>query len=149
MDSLGFTPDSAWVTVTGSDEWRTAYWEIENIKFLGVNQAPQAAARFSVSDKVYFTSVRYAVIRPCGPQAGVNLLEECKPVDIQLEFTFDSTTGLRLSWPMGTGNGVVQETTDLTTAEWSPVVDTPQEVDGFYVLEISPGAESRFYRLMQ
>jgi hypothetical protein len=149
MDSLGFTPDSAWITVTGSDAWRTAYWEIENIKFLGVNQAPQAAARFSLSDKIFFTSVRYAVIRPCGPQAGVNLLEACKPVDIQLEFAFDPVAGLRLSWPIGSGGGVVQETADLATGEWSAVVDVPQESDGFYILELSPGAESRFYRLVQ
>lgn len=51
------------------------------MKFNGVNQGPQAAARFvtSAGGKIFFTRVRYAVIRPCGPEAGVNLLEDCKP----------------------------------------------------------------------
>jgi hypothetical protein len=59
-----------------------AYFEIPEIKFQGVNQGPQAAARFALSGKIFFTRVQYAVIRPCGTDAGVNLLEDCEaPVE--------------------------------------------------------------------
>src|SRR5687767_1502625 len=50
------------------------------MKFQGVNQGPQAAARFVFSGKVFFSRVRYAVIRPCGPLAHEHLLENCAEV---------------------------------------------------------------------
>jgi len=40
------------------DAWRNAYFEIPEIKFQGVNQGPQAAARFALSGKVFFTRVQ-------------------------------------------------------------------------------------------
>ena len=63
----------------GSDRWVDSYVEIPNLKFEGVNQGPQAAARFALEGKIFFSRVRYAVIRPCGPKAGANLLDSCKP----------------------------------------------------------------------
>lgn len=147
--TLGFTPGNSAVTLQGTDEWRTAYWEIERIKFNGVNQGPQAAARFWFSDgaKVFVTKVQYAVIRPCGPSAGVNLLEDCKPVEVQLEVGFDTATGIRVAWPVSVQNAVLQETADLTTPEWSPVLETPEEIDGSYVIQVPVSEESRYYRL--
>jgi hypothetical protein len=65
------------VALEGTDKWREAYFEIPDMKFNGVNQGPQAAARFAFTGKIFFTRVRYAVIRPCGPKAGENLLEAC------------------------------------------------------------------------
>src|SRR4029079_13062719 len=67
--NFGFTPDTDYVSLEGTDQWRTAYWELTGVKFNGVNQAPQAAARFVLSDKIHVTRVRYGVIRPCGPKA--------------------------------------------------------------------------------
>ncbi|HVR74993.1 MAG TPA: dockerin type I repeat-containing protein [Planctomycetota bacterium] len=78
--TFGFTSPAIAVTLEGTDAWREAYFEIPDMKFQGVNQGPQAAARFVFSGKVFFTRVRYAVIRPCGPQAGENILENCAPV---------------------------------------------------------------------
>ncbi|MGK0189881.1 MAG: hypothetical protein ACI9R3_005700 [Verrucomicrobiales bacterium] len=77
VEGFAFLPDSANVFIEGTDTWREAYFEIPDVKFSGVNQGPQAAARFVMSDKVHFSRVRYAVIRDCGPTAGVNLLEDC------------------------------------------------------------------------
>src|SRR6185436_17277514 len=47
---LAFTSPNIAVPLQGSNTWRTAYFEIPDMKFLGVNQGPQAAARFVVSD---------------------------------------------------------------------------------------------------
>lgn len=65
------------VFLEGTDTWAEAYFEIPDIKFSGVNQGPQAAARFTSSDKIHISRVRYAVIRECGPTAGENPLENC------------------------------------------------------------------------
>ncbi|MCZ6795967.1 MAG: hypothetical protein O7J95_20355 [Planctomycetota bacterium] len=78
--TLGFASPGIAVSLEGTDEWRDAYWEIPEIKFNGVNQGPQAAARFVLNGKIFVTRVQYAVIRPCGPSAGVNRLEECNPI---------------------------------------------------------------------
>lgn len=75
--TFAFTDPSIAVALEGTDAWREAYFEIPDVKFYGVNQGPQAAARFVLSGKIFFTRVRYAVIRPCGPWADVNLLEDC------------------------------------------------------------------------
>jgi hypothetical protein len=76
--TFGFTDGGIAHMLVGSDTWRNAYFEIPEIKFNGVNQGPQAAARFALSGKIFFTRVQYAVIRPCGPNQDVNLLEDCK-----------------------------------------------------------------------
>src|SRR5690606_13431112 len=78
--TLAFPPSSIAKVLQGSGEWRQAYWEIPDMKFLGVNQGPQAAARFVATAKIFVSAVRYGVIRTCGPDAGVNPLEDCKPV---------------------------------------------------------------------
>src|SRR5207247_1222207 len=77
--TFAFTTADIAVPLEGTDAWRDAYFEIPDVKFNGVNQGPQAAARFVTSGQIHFTRLRYAVIRPCGPMAGVNLLEGCKP----------------------------------------------------------------------
>jgi hypothetical protein len=43
-------------------------------------QSTPGCGAFVLSDKI-FSRVRYAVIRPCGPKAGVNLLADCKPAE--------------------------------------------------------------------
>ena len=59
LTTFGFTPDDEVITLEGSDQWKEAYFEIPEIKFNGVNQGPQAAARFVLSDKIHFTRIRY------------------------------------------------------------------------------------------
>jgi len=67
------------IILQGSNTWREAYWEIGRITFDGVNQHP-AATRFATefgadtTKKIHISRVRYAVIRDCGTNAGVNLL---------------------------------------------------------------------------
>jgi hypothetical protein len=148
VETFGFVPDSAALVLQGTDTWRTGYWEIADIKFSGVNQPPQAAARFTVSDKIHVASVKYAVIRPCGPSEGINDLEACKPppdISLQVELTADQ---LQLAWPVTAESYVLQETDVLTDdTEWSPVIGTPVQVDDNYLLQVPTSGTARYYRL--
>jgi hypothetical protein len=77
------------VRLQGSDRWLDAYFEIPDANFAGVNQGPQSLVRYHTtpatngvpaSGFVHVTRVRYAIIRPCGPYAGVNNLQTNKPL---------------------------------------------------------------------
>jgi hypothetical protein len=147
--TFGFTPDSDFVVLEGTGQWREAYWEITDVKFNGVNQGPQAAARFVVSDKIFVTRVRYGVIRPCGPNADKNPLEECKPVtDITVSATVTNSQFV-ITWPTQPDGFVLQETPSLTAPQWSPVVTAPEQQGDVYKVTIPIDANSKFFRLMR
>jgi len=147
--TLAFPDNSYLVTLEGTDTWRTAYWEIPDMKFNGVNQGPQAAARFTVSDKVFFTSVKYAVIRPCGPNAGVNLLESCKPV-LEVPLAIERVgTNVTLSWPAAATGFAVQGTSSLAAPDWA-VVNATVEVSGDRnVVTLPTSGATMFLRLVK
>ncbi|MDP8246002.1 MAG: hypothetical protein P9L94_18105 [Candidatus Hinthialibacter antarcticus] len=77
-NAFTFFPSELRTTIEGTDTWQTAAFLIEDMNFSGVNQGPQAAARFWFSDNgaVHISRIRYAVIRPVGVNAGVDLLAE-------------------------------------------------------------------------
>ncbi|MBM3880472.1 MAG: hypothetical protein FJ387_12280 [Verrucomicrobia bacterium] len=141
------TPDSFFVVIEGTDQWREAYWEIADMKFNGVNQGPQAAARFTLNDKIFFTRIRYAVIRPCGPLAGVNLLEECKPLtEVPLGIARDGNN-VRLSWPARAEGFALEQTSALVPAEWLPVATAPEVQGDLLVVTLPIESGTRYYRL--
>ena len=141
--TFAFTSPALEVALEGTDKWRDAYFELPNVKFNGVNQGPQAAARFYVSDKVFFTRVRYAVIRPCGPTANVNLLAECKNPTLSLS---TETAQLKLRWPL-TYTGFRLEASDsLSLPNWAQVAD-PAVIDGTDFVITQPVTSPVFYRL--
>ena len=144
LTGFAFTPANIAVTLQGTDRWRDAYFEIPDMKFLGVNQGPQAAARFVVSGKIYFSRVRYAVIRPCGPLAGVNWLAECKPPTLSI--ARDGTTDIRLSWITEVEGWVLEMTDNLGTLNWTTVADAPV-VDGNERTLVLPATGTAFFRL--
>lgn len=76
-----FVPTVARVTLEGTDAWKVVAWQINDMNFTGVNQGPQAAARFafSTTGAVHISRVRYAVIRPKGKNAGVDMLSDLTP----------------------------------------------------------------------
>lgn len=88
MGTLGFKwyPEDQRATLEGTDTWRTAAWQINDMNFTGVNVGPQGAARFWFSDNgaIYISRVRYAVIRPVGENAGVDPLEDVPLTDVEL-----------------------------------------------------------------
>jgi hypothetical protein len=136
------TPDVE-VALEGTDRWREAYFELPNVKFNGVNQGPQAAARFYVSDKVFFSRVRYAVIRPCGPNAGVNQLTACKSPSLQVALN----AGLvQLRWPWSYTGFHLERSDSLDAPNWAPVLDAAT-LDGTDFLVTQPAAAGAFFRL--
>ena len=145
--TLAFTPGNVAAVLEGSGEWRKAYWEITNMKFNGVNQGPQAAARFVTSGKIAVTQLRYAIIRPCGPNAGKNLLADCKPVtDVTLTAARTADGKLRLSWPASATSYSLQTAASLG-GSWQAVADAPTVVGDQSVVEVTPAGSAGFYRL--
>jgi hypothetical protein len=148
--AITFTPGSIAVPLEGTGKWRDAYFEIPDMKFDGVNQGPQAAARFvSLGGQVSFTRVRYAVIRPCGPNAGVNLLADCKPADLPLiGISRTADAKIRLAWPTSAVGFSLQETLSLAPPAWTAVATAPVVENNENVV-IQPINGTRFYRLMK
>lgn len=150
IQTLGFTPESFFVTLAGSGGWKDAYWEITDMKFNGVNQGPQAAARFTTRDagavqaKIAVTSLRYGVIRPCGPLAGVNPLEGCKPVSLGIEA---AGTNIKLSWPVTAVGYQVQTTPSLVSPQWTVTNATVEVVNGRNVVTLPTGQGTQFFRV--
>ncbi len=146
--TFAFTPESAAIVLEGSGEWRDAYWELPNVKFNGVNQGPQAAARFTSSGKVAVTRLRYAVIRPCGPKAGENLLAECKPpADVSLAASRAADGKVVLRWPASAEGFVLQSVASMGGV-WENLTDAPVVEGDQLTVTITVGtAGSRFYRL--
>lgn len=133
------------IVLQGTDKWRDAYWEIGTIKFSGVNQGPQAAARFSMDAdaRIYVTRVRYAVIRPCGSNAGRNLLDVEKPL---LAIAPDPA-GLRLSWPYRAPQNILQAA-DVLSQPWAAFTNTlaidDKETNS---VKFAPSKNTQFFRL--
>jgi hypothetical protein len=147
--SLAFVPASANVVLEGTDQWREAYFEIPDMKFIGVNQGPQAAARFVFSGKVNFTRVRYAVIRPCGPSAGVNLLEDCKPQDAPALAVARAEEGMiRLTWPAAAAGLRLQTAENLSQPNWQPVAGEPVVEGDLNVWVQEATGTAGFFRLI-
>lgn len=139
------SPDAA-VRLQGTDKWRDAYFELTDVKFAGVNQGPQAAARFVLSDKIHITRLRYAVIRPCGPDANVNLLADCKPpADVMLSATRNADGTIRISWPVSATGFKLQENGSLP-GTWTLVTTVPT-VDGANNVVTVTAAGTKFFRL--
>jgi hypothetical protein len=136
--TVGFGFEGAEIdhVLDGSGEWKDAYFEIPKIKFDGVNQGPQAAARFQFSDKVFFSRIRYGVIRPCGPFAGVNPLADCKPVPVEVAIGIVDT---------GDGSVTITWTGNLQGAD--NVDGDYSDVEGASPMTVTTGGEHRFYRV--
>ena len=144
--SFAFRPASQGTTLQGSGRWLDSYFEIPDVKFIGVNQAPQAAARFVVDGKIAISRVRYAVIRECGPRAGVNALESAKPT-LHLDRTGPGT--LQFRWIAGQ-NWRLESSDSLAPDTWQPVEGAPVVETFENVLELPAGETvARFYRLVK
>jgi hypothetical protein len=143
ITGFAFTLPSIAVVLQGTDRWREAYFELPDVKFLGVNQGPQAAARFFVSGKIYFSRVRYAVIRPCGPFAGVNRLAECRQPTLRIR---REGGDVRLSWTAAVEGWILETTDNLSTPNWAPVFDSPL-IEGDENVVLTPLMGTAFFRL--
>lgn len=135
------------IVLQGTGQWRDAYWEIGNIHLSGVNQGPQAAARFlmenpSDTQGICISRVRYAVIRHCGPTAGQNLLAD----PVQLTATLDAGQ-VRLSWPYRAPQAQLQGAPTLG-GPWNNVPGAPTVEGGDQsVVRLAPEGSSQFFRV--
>ncbi len=144
ITGFAFTSPTIAVALQGTDRWREAYFELPDVKFLGVNQGPQAAARFTVSGKIFFSRVRYAVIRPCGPLAGINRLAECQHPTLHIRR--EGADVVRLSWTAQVEGWILETTDNLSSPNWTPVLDL-QFVEGEENVVLTPLVGSSFFRL--
>jgi hypothetical protein len=143
VNTFAFTPANTAVVLQGTDQWHDAYFELPDVKFNGVNQGPQAAARFVASGKIFFSRVRYGVIRPCGPLAGQNPVAECDPVSLVIRYEGGN---VRLSWTSSLDTWTLESTTSLSVPNWQPVPGTPQVNGNERSLIVTTG-EGAFFRL--
>ncbi|MDA7632057.1 hypothetical protein N8778_04440 [Verrucomicrobia bacterium] len=149
LTTFGFTPEDYVTTLRGTGQWREAYFEIPEIKFNGVNQGPQAAARFVFTDKIFFTRIRYGIIRPCGPFAGINPLEACKPPEPPtLSIHRNESGGITVQWPDEAGTFQLESTGDITIDAWSPFPGDPTVDEGVSSVSTTV-AETTFFRLLE
>lgn len=148
--SFAFTAANIAVTLEGSGTWKDAYFELPDVKFNGVNQGPQAAARFALTGKVPVSRVRYAVIRPCGSNANMNALEGCKPVTNPLIGASRTANGkVRITWAAVAAGFVLQETGSLSNPDWKAVTAPVITEAATASVEIDSGTGARFYRLVK
>jgi hypothetical protein len=144
--TFAFPPADLAVKLQGTDKWRDAYFELSDVKLNGVNQGPQAAARFQLSDKIFVSRVRYGVIRPCGPTANVNPLVDCKPTVISLLATHLSDGGVRISWPIAATGFSLEQNDNATSVGWTTVATIPAIQQTENVVIVTPSGR-KFYRL--
>lgn len=133
-----------WVMLEGTGKWRDAYWEVDRMLFSGVNQAPQAAARIKCEGPVHVSRVRYAVIRTCGPNAGVNWLDQYRVKSLSV--SPDTNGMVKLNWPNQEAQLTVQGSSDFST--WSIFAPTPTFPESEQVtVRLAPTNSSQFFRL--
>jgi hypothetical protein len=143
--------DSIAVTLTGSGKWLDAYFELPDANFAGVNQGPQSLVRYETTPVtngdpttgfVHVTRVRYAVIRPCGPYAGINLLQQYVP---QQPFFIGNGVTLTSSNLIVSWSGVASLVASPTlNGPWTNVVSTTNS----YTIPIPSLKAAEFYRLL-
>ncbi len=145
---FGFTAGTIAVALEGTDKWRNAYFELDDVKFSGVNQGPQAAARFFVGGKVFFSKVAYGVIRPFCPDGGLNPLADCKPKsDVSIGARAVAGGSIRIAWP-STAEGFVMEESDSVNGVWTISAHIASTEGAERVITLKPGTgTARFYRL--
>jgi hypothetical protein len=144
------------IILQGSNTWREAYWEIGRITFNSVNENPYAATRFQAdfgadtTKKIHISRVRYAVIRDCGTNAGVNLLAT-NFTPVKMAATPGANGLIKLSWPYHAPQALVQSVTTLGL----PWANFPGYNPGVATVEggetrtcnVTNSADSQFFRL--
>jgi hypothetical protein len=122
--------------------WRDAYFELPNVNFNGVNQGPQSLVRFQTTPAnaadpttgyVHVSRVRYDVVRPCGPNQGINVFQT-------LQVTNPSGNA-QVGW-FGTAT---LQSVDTITGTWTNLLSVTNALKNTY----SPATpkQAQFFRL--
>lgn len=145
--TFAFAPASMAVVLEGSGTWKDAYFELPDVKFLGVNQGPQAAARFAFTGKIAISRAAYAVIRPCGANAGKNRLEACKPVTNPVLKANLAAGKVRFEWPVAAVEFLLQSSSSLSPASWSNVPGAIRTEGNVIVMDLPADGAAKYFRL--
>ena len=135
-------PYNTRVTLEGTGLWRDAYFELPNVNFNGVNQGPQSLVRFQTTPAnaadpttgyVHVSRVRYDVVRPCGPNQGINVFQT-------LQVTNPSGNA-QVGW-FGTAT---LQSVDTITGTWTNLLSVTNALKNTY----SPATpnQAQFFRL--
>lgn len=131
--------------LTGSGQWKTAYWELPDVNLAGINQGPQSIVRFQTdpatngvpaSGYVHVSRVRYCIVRPCGSLQGINVFQDlevgnAKPFEVR--------------WR---GNAAVQSTpTLLNGGAWTSVFSVTNLLSNTNTYAPGSTADAGFFRL--
>ena len=102
-----------------------------------------------LDSKTFFSRIRYGVIRPCGPNANVNPLEDCKPASGVLLTARRNTDGtVRISWPLTAAGFTLQENPDSSNPTgWIANSTMPMVVAQENVVTVTPTG-TRYFRLI-
>jgi len=130
------------VTLQGSGQWRDAIFELPDANFNGVNQGPQSLVRYQTtpavpadptSGYVHVTRVRYDVVRPCGPNVGIDVFQT-------LSIT-NSSSNVGIEW---FGTAILQSALALT-GPWTNTVNYENNLTNHFAP--SPSQPLQFFRL--
>jgi hypothetical protein len=139
-------PYNTRATLKGTGQWVDAFFELPNVNFNGVNQGPQSVVRFettranstnTASGNVHVTRVIYDVIRPCGPDEGINRFQTLgiKGTNNQVNVNWFGT-GTLLAAPAVAGPYLpVVTMTNTSTNHYVPPTPKPSQ---FFRLEFPP-----------
>jgi hypothetical protein len=135
-------PYNTRVTLEGTGQWRDAHFELADVNFNGVNQGPQSLVRFQTTPAnaadpttgyVHVTRVRYDVVRPCGPNQGINIFQS-------LQVT-NASGNPQVGW-FGTAT---LQSVDTITGFWTNLLSVTNTLNNTYT-PATPKT-SQFFRL--
>lgn len=130
------------VTLQGTGKWLDAYFELPNVNFNGVNQGPQSLVRYQTTPAistdpttgyVHVSRVRYDVVRPCGPNQGINLFQT-------LQVT-NNSGNVSVGW-FGTAT---LQAAPLATGTWTNAVTITNNVKNSFIPP--QPQQAQFFRL--
>jgi len=140
--SFPAAPYNTSVTLQGTGRWRDAFFELANANFEGVNQGPQSLVRYQTgravpadptSGNVHVSRVRYNVIRPCGPNQGINMFQFMR--------IRSAAPSVSVSW---FGQATLQSSLSVT-GSWSDLLSLTNYQTNSYVPPTP--ASSQYFRL--
>ena len=135
-------PYNTRVTLQGTGTWRDAYFELPNVNFNGVNQGPQSLVRYQTTPAtagdpttgyVHVSRVRYDVVRPCGPNQGINRFQSVQVTN--------SAGAPNIGW-FGTAT---LQAAPTPAGTWTNAVSLTNSVKNSFVPSIPQ--QSQFFRL--
>ena len=143
VNGFAFTPGNIAVVLQGTDRWRDAYFELPDVKFNGVNQGPQAAARFFVSGKIFFSgsaTASFARADRARSQPAGRMPATDPERDLRVQRSDDQAL-----WTTDVEGWIPESSSDLSAPGWSPVTQPVVVEAGKWVVRIPVSNRARHF----